>query len=344
VAPELLIARLLLAAIFAVAAVGKLGDQTGTRASLSDFGLSARFAAPGAVALPLLELVVAALLVPSASARVGAVGCLALLVVFTVVIARAMARGEEPECHCFGAIHSAPAGWSALLRNLALAGVAAVVAFAGPGESVGAALGDVDAAVLAGVLALVVVLLGQAVFSWQLMRQNGRLLERVRALEESSGSSRPAPGLPVGDHAPSFALVDLDGVTRTLADLLAPGLPVAIAFSEPDCQACSSLVAQLARLRATRAGELEVALITRGSTAENRTKLGAGALPTVLLQHEREVATQFGVASVPSAMVVAPDGYVASRLAIGQLAIEELLSSHGAPVAVSALRTVGAGR
>jgi methylamine dehydrogenase accessory protein MauD len=269
---------------------------------------------------------------------------LALLVVFTVVIARAMALGEEPECHCFGAIHSARAGWWVLSRNLALAGVTAVVAVAGPGESVGAALRGVDTAILAGVLALVVVLVAQAAFSWQLLRQNGRLLERVRALEESGGSSRPAPGLPVGDHAPAFALADLDGVTHTLADLLAPGLPVALAFSEPDCQACASLVPQLARLRATRAGELEVALITRGSSAENRTRLGAGALPTVLLQHEREVATRFGVASVPSAMVVAPDGQVASRLAVGQLAIEELLSSHGAPVAVSVLHAAGAGR
>ena len=67
-------------------------------------------------------------------------------------------------------------------------------------------------------------------------------------------------------------------------------------------------------------------LISRGTPAENVAKLGADRLANVLLQSEREVAARFNVASVPSAFTIAPDGRVASRLAVGLAAIEELLA------------------
>ena len=49
-----------------------------------------------------------------------------------------MARGEEPDCHCFGQIHSAPAGPPTLARNAVLAGCAAVIVAYGSGPAVDA--------------------------------------------------------------------------------------------------------------------------------------------------------------------------------------------------------------
>ena len=68
-----LIGRALLCGVFAVAAVSKLTDRAGTREALAQFGVPAGLVAPGAVALPLTELVTAGLLV----ARTAAVaeGC-----------------------------------------------------------------------------------------------------------------------------------------------------------------------------------------------------------------------------------------------------------------------------
>jgi hypothetical protein len=42
-----------------------------------------------------------------------------------------MARGEAPDCHCFGQLHSESAGWRTLARNGLLAAIAGFVVLAG---------------------------------------------------------------------------------------------------------------------------------------------------------------------------------------------------------------------
>ena len=75
----LLIARLLLAAVFAVAALGKLADRAGSRRALVEFGVPQPLAAPGAIVLPALELAVAVLLLPARTSVWGALGAFVLL-------------------------------------------------------------------------------------------------------------------------------------------------------------------------------------------------------------------------------------------------------------------------
>src|SRR3989442_5122353 len=123
----LLLARFLLAVVFVVAGLAKLVDRAGSRQALIDFGVPARLVTPLAVLLPLAELAVAGALIPTASAWWGALGALALLLLFVVAIGYNLARGRTPDCHCFGQLQSAPAGWSTLVRNLVLAAVAGFV-------------------------------------------------------------------------------------------------------------------------------------------------------------------------------------------------------------------------
>src|SRR2546425_12138740 len=123
----LLLARLLVAMVFVVAGLAKLVDRAGSRQALIDFGVPARLVTPLVVLLPLAELVVAVALIPTASAWWGAVGALAVLVLFVTAIGYNLARGRTPDCHCFGQLHSAPVGWSTLVRNLILAAVAGFV-------------------------------------------------------------------------------------------------------------------------------------------------------------------------------------------------------------------------
>ena len=73
----------------------------------------------------------AAALIPAASAWWGALGALALLLLFVAGISINLARGKKPECHCFGQLHSAPAGWRTLARNGALAAIAGFVLWEG---------------------------------------------------------------------------------------------------------------------------------------------------------------------------------------------------------------------
>src|SRR5215218_3966075 len=120
----LLIARLLLASIFAVAGVAKLADRPHSRRSLVNFGVPVSLAAPLSILLPLSELAVAVALVLTPLAWWGAVGALGLLLLFIAGISFNLARGRNPHCHCFGQLHSAPAGWKTLARNGVLAAVA----------------------------------------------------------------------------------------------------------------------------------------------------------------------------------------------------------------------------
>src|SRR5215203_5523354 len=217
----LLIARLVLIVVFVVAGISKLTDREGSRQAMSDFGLPAALAAPFGLLLPLAELAVAVALVPAATAWWGAVGALALLLLFVAGIGVNLARGRKPDCHCFGQLHSAPAGPITLTRNGVLAAVAAFVVWQsrdGAGPSAMGWMGELTAAQsIALILGLVgfALLAGQWWFLLNLLRQNGRLLVRVEALEANRGADAAVPsangtqqaaGLPVGSQAPAFSL------------------------------------------------------------------------------------------------------------------------------------------
>jgi hypothetical protein len=60
-------------------------------------------------------------------------GALTLLLLFVAGISSNLARGQHPNCHCFGQLHSAPAGWSKLIRNLGLSAIAGLVVIFGRG-------------------------------------------------------------------------------------------------------------------------------------------------------------------------------------------------------------------
>src|SRR5213078_2242028 len=177
---------------------------------------------PLGLLLPLAELAVAIALLLPATAWWGALGALALLLLFVGGIGYNLARGRHPECHCFGQLHSAPAGWPTLIRNLVLTAVAGFLVVFGWSSS---ELGVFDwlapfslsqrTLVLAGLLVLGLLLM-------HVLRQQGRWLLRIEALEALLAASGMAPqsaasgqavvpvvGLPVGSPAPGFTLPTL---------------------------------------------------------------------------------------------------------------------------------------
>src|SRR5919206_1776958 len=185
----LLIARLLLALVFVAAGVAKLADPKGSRQAIIDFGVPAALAAPLGILLPLAELAVAVALILASTAWWGAIGALGLLLLFIVGIGNSLARGRKPDCHCFGQLHSAPAGGKTLARNAALAAVAGFVVWQGYHGAGPSAVGWLSSPSATRIVALVfgLVVLGLLVGAWwllfQLVRQNGRLLSRIEVLE-----------------------------------------------------------------------------------------------------------------------------------------------------------------
>lgn len=293
--PALLLSlRLVLAAVLAVAGAAKLLDRDAARRAAEDFGVPWRFAGGVAVGLPVVELGVAGALVPAATAPVAALAAAGLLAAFSVVIGVAIARGRAVDCHCFGALSASPAGPVTLARNVALLAGAALVAVAGPGASLAALDGAWNAVAALGVALAAVGGLG-GVALLRILRAHGRSLERVDRLETllaEAGIAVPhdEPGLPVGTAAPS------------LERLPSSGVPVLLLFTDPGCAPCAALAPDVARWRESE----------------------ALAVMELALRDERELATAYEVTATPGAVLISPDGVVASPVATGPEAIRAL--------------------
>jgi thiol-disulfide isomerase/thioredoxin len=308
----------LLAVVFSAAALGKLTDLAGTRDGLAGFGLPRALVAPVALALPAAELVVAVLLLFGATRVAGAAGALGLLAIFSVAIIANLARGRTPDCHCFGRLHSAPAGWSTVARNAVLGACATAVLAAASSVPEPDAFAWVGKLRLAELLALVAVLgavglaaAGGAAFL-SLMRSHGRLLVEVDTLRRSlvTAGIDVAPeqtlvelGRDPGTPAPDFAAETATGQRISLAGLLEPGLPLLLTFTSPGCGPCAALLPALSRWQQEHAAFLSFATISADNAAYE----------------------DYQVTGTPSAVLISADGQIASYLAAGAEAIELLL-------------------
>ena len=314
--------RVVLAAVFAVAGVAKLLDQPGTRRSLSDFGVPDRTLPVAALLLPLVELATAATLIPPASARWGAVAAMALLLAFIGGIAHALARGEAPDCHCFGQVASAPAGRATLVRNAVLAVLAAIVVVEGPGPSipdwVSARTPAELVAVAAGAATIALAMLALRLWS------DRRDLRRDLATARAELAALP-PGLPVGAQAPGFTLAELEGETRTLESLRARGRPVMLVFVSPGCGPCRRVFREVDRWQGALSDRLTVVVISSGTAAQNLPIAREHGISGMLLQEDVEVMRAYRVRQTPSALLVTPGGAIASTPVEGALPIEPLI-------------------
>ena len=339
----ILVARIALALIFAVAGYTKLVDRLGTEKAVADFGVPLRFARPIATLLPFAEFAAALLLIFSRTAWWGSLLALALLLIFTIAISYNLWKGRRPDCNCFGQLHSAPIGRSTLVRNGGLMLLAGFVAWVGPDQP---GLNRVTLSTSLSIWSFVAVFFGLIVIaalalqSWfllNLMRQNGRLLQRIEALETRSGivnmqtsaisSPSQSLGLPVGWPAPAFSLHRLDDEPISLEALRAEGKPVLLLFSDPNCGPCNALMPTTALWQRQHASTLRTVVISHGSLETNRTKQQEYGLTEVLLQKDREVAAMYEAYGTPSAVLVLPDGRIGSALAPGAEAISALVSS-----------------
>lgn len=333
----LLALRIGLAVMFFVAAIVKLADQAAFRQTVVAFGLPSKGAGGVAAGVVLAEFAVAVLLLWADTTWWGAVGSLLLLLLFTVAIAVNLARGNRPPCQCFGQLHSTPISKATLWRNIMLVAGAAVIALPGPGHVyVGATSwlrSNEVLPFLVVALTAAVVIEGWLVF--HLLRQHGRLLLSIDNLElrlDAGGvqgivdSKQWMHGLPVGSTAPAFDLPLFSGGRSTLDALLQAQHPLLLIFSDPQCNPCTALLPDVAMWEVAHAHELSIALVSRGTVDENRPKIADSGITRVLLQKSRELAELYRVQATPSAVLVNAAGLIDAPLAVGAVAIAQLVT------------------
>ncbi len=179
-----------------------------------------------------------------------------------------------------------------------------------------------------------------AVGAWlgyQLVRQNGRILLRLEAIEKLLGARpgvRPAEqrrepgGLAVGAVPPEFELPDLAGVSHKLSDFR--GRDVLLIFFNPKCGFCTKMAADLAALPTELSdGHAVPLVITTGDVDENRRLVAQyGIRCVVLLQKEMEVASQYRAQGTPMGYHIDAGGRIASELTIGSEALLRLAVNH----------------
>lgn len=123
------VCRIALGLVLLGAALAKVGNPAAFATQIHHFHAFPVAPEPLlAVTLPWIELLTGLALITGLRARAGAWLGLAMLVVFTLAVAQAMARGLNFECGCFGNSDATRVGVKKLLENIALLAVAATAA------------------------------------------------------------------------------------------------------------------------------------------------------------------------------------------------------------------------
>lgn len=343
----LLAARLFLAFVFGVAAVAKAVDLEATRNALVSFGVAHKLATPLRFALPLAEFLVAVALLPASTAWLGSTAALAFLLIFAGAIALNLAKGQSPDCNCFGQIHSKPVNWSTFARNLALAAVAGFLVVEGktaPGLSAVSWIADLRTAEIAGLVlgvSAVALLATSVAYVRRVLRQQSTILEKIETMKkvieedyaeppiEREEAIKPAEGLPVGSPALDFSLPAIGGDPVSMDDLLQHGNAVALLFVSPNCVPCEALFPLIEKWQRTYDDRLTIVLISKGSTHDNQRLAAKYRARNVLVQDESALADDYRIKWTPAAVIISRYGRIASPVAYGVDAITALVSATG---------------
>ncbi|MGA9773209.1 MAG: MauE/DoxX family redox-associated membrane protein [Blastocatellia bacterium] len=337
----LFIARLFLALVFGIAGIAKAADKAGSRRAIIDFGVPKRLATLVAWCLPLAEILVAVALIPQSTAWWGACGALALLLSFTIGIGVSLARGQAPDCRCFGQIHSEPVSRVTFGRNLLLVAVAGFVIVRGKDDPGFSALDWLNDLKTGEVITLILAIFISGLLVWicvllsRLLKQQAEIIgdiESIRAVLSEDGevlpvehkeATLPQEGLPVGAMAPKFTLATTGGDKMSLDDLLEPGKFVLLLFAGPNCWGCKVLLPMVRAWERDYSDRLTICILSNGNLDESQDKMTRYEVSYLLMDERSKVADEYQAKWTPAAVLIHPDGRIASQNTYGDDPIRE---------------------
>ena len=331
----LLAIRCLLAAIFGVAGVAKLVDRDGSRKAMLDFGVPPSISNFAAVLLPVVEIAIAFSLLFVKTSWPAAIAGSLLLAVFCGGMVYQLVKGNAPDCHCFGQLHSEPVSVLSLVRNILFFAAGVFLVMSGPnGQGLDLAL--VDPSVLIIVFGTLIVSLLVAVISRQGQHSAAQnaLMRRIEMVELMAGegsavdrqdAGSPNDGLPIGAFVPDMLLEDRNGGQVSTRAIVSAGTPAILFFVSPTCTPCKALVPRMNEWAAEFAGRLTTVFVSSGSVDANAASFGDHEGKMLVRQKDREFADAMYARWTPSAVFVDRNGRIASHVAAGDTAIAELI-------------------
>jgi hypothetical protein len=163
-----------------------------------------------------------------------------------------------------------------------------------------------------------------------LWRQQGRLLNRIEALQSGDGSRLPATGrvragLAPGSLVPARTLGRVEGSPVDLREVLDPGRETLLVFISAGCGPCRALLPDIRDWQGDRSLWLSPFVIASGPAPEARLLAEEHGIAPMLLDPARAVAAELGALATPSALLLKSDGTVATAMVRGAAAIRELV-------------------
>ena len=189
-----------------------------------------------------------------------------------------------------------------------------------------------------GLVLLVLVVAVECRLGYRLLIRNGRTLLRIDDLERRlrqrdsseapdgrAAAGPPSPGLPIGSAFPDFELPALPGGRMALSRWR--GWPVLLILVDPRSPSSLEILPDLAglSLESTSNGLLPIVVTTGGLDENRRLFEGHGVRCPVLADGESEVAILSGVAEMPAAYLIGPDGTTLNRLTVGPRDVRALI-------------------
>jgi peroxiredoxin len=130
----------------------------------------------------------------------------------------------------------------------------------------------------------------------------------------------PERGPEPGEPAPDLRLPDLEGETVELEDFR--GEKTLVLFWSPSCGVCQQMLPDLKQWESEAPESApKIVVVSAGSEEANREM---GLTSPILLDQNFATGRAFGASGTPSAVLVDPEGKVASEVAVGAPAVMEL--------------------
>lgn len=142
-----------------------------------------------------------------------------------------------------------------------------------------------------------------------LVRQIGVLNERLRPAGALMGAAGPS----VGERAEPVAVLDWDGVARTVGGIHPLGDDTLLFFVSPTCPVCKVLLPVVSSMRRSEGPRLDVVIASDGAREEHEAFVATHRLDREGYVLSTELGVRYQVGRLPYAVLLDGEGRVRAR-------------------------------